>query len=205
MNLDGVRHRRSLISVNVSLTVFLPSTSMLQLLLFPLQKVRWVTIEDWIPGPSFCIFPSTFHSLMPCNFSVSSTKSRVCTFAITSHPQSLSVLKQDGVILGSPYNSMQSSGSSVLFSLSQSFWLEPLPHSAYLESFTSSQWVTESKDKLTGGFYGSSLLRETITPTSVHSPQLRHMSLPSKLQGSLGIYGLVLCPGRKGKWFSEHI
>ena len=85
------------------------------------------------------------------------------------------------------------------------FWLEPPPHSAHLEFFTSSQGVTESKDKLSGGFYGSSLLRETITPTSVHCLPFSHVSLPSKLQGSLGICGLVLCPEKKGKWFGEHI
>ena len=77
VKLDGVWHRRFLTGVHFSVTIS-PSTS---ILLFSPQKARWVTTEHWIPGPCFRLFLSIFQSLMPCNFSVSSTKSRVCTFA----------------------------------------------------------------------------------------------------------------------------
>lgn len=122
---------------------------------------------------------------MPCNFSVSSNKKQSVHFlhdrlkCCNKPPQSLSVLKQDEVIFAHLTISCSHRGG-LFCSVSPSlFWLEPPPGSAHLEFFASSQWVTDSEDKLSGGFYGSSLLpRETITPTSVHCPQFRHVSLP---------------------------
>lgn len=173
MNMGSIWHRRHLINVNFPLTItqriVVSSTTMLLLLLSSSQKVRWVDIESWIPGPYFYIYPSVFHSLKPCNFQFLQQKA-VCTFAkqakcYNKQPQSLSVLKKNKVTSCSPYNLMQLAGQ--LYSVQSVpvfFCLELPPHSAYLGSFTSSQWVTESMDDSTGGFSGSRLLGVNITP-----------------------------------------